>query len=186
MDRPHRRARRAPGARLAGLVAALALLVAALALPSVHAAFSATTGTPTNSLAADRLQPPSGLVASRNCTYAPIVLRGALASTELSPLTLSPPPGTAAGDVLVAQVAYYGTSPITASLGIACQHGAGLSAAELLATADTALYAAKAGGRDQARMAGAEGPVSGVAVDEATVTRIPLPPVPTPRAHAAL
>ncbi|SDX97308.1 hypothetical protein SAMN05660209_01698 [Geodermatophilus africanus] len=114
MDRPHRRARRAPGARLAGLVAALALLVAALALPSVHAAFSATTGTPTNSLAADRLQPPSGLVASRNCTYAPIVLRGALASTELSPLTLIPPPGTAAGDVLVAQVAYYGTSPLTA------------------------------------------------------------------------
>jgi hypothetical protein len=114
MDGPHRRVRRAPGARLAGLVAALALLVAALALPSVHAAFSATTGTPTNSLAADRLQPPSGLAATQNCTYAPIVLRGALASTEMSPLTLSPPPGTAAGDVLVAQVAYYGTSPITA------------------------------------------------------------------------
>jgi hypothetical protein len=117
MDGPHRRVRRAPGARLAGLVAALGLLVTVLALPSVHAAFSATTGTPTNSLAADRLQPPSGLVATQNCSYAPIVLRGALSSTRVSPLTLSPPPGTAAGDVLVAQVAYYGTSSITAPSG---------------------------------------------------------------------
>jgi diguanylate cyclase (GGDEF)-like protein len=74
--------------------------------------------------------------------------------------------------------------PITASLGIACQHGAGLSAAELLATADTALYAAKAGGRDRAHLAGAEGPVTGDAVDEPIVARIPLPPVPT-RARAA-
>ncbi len=75
--------------------------------------------------------------------------------------------------------------PITASLGIACQHGAGLSAAELLATADTALYAAKAGGRDRAHLAGAEGPVTGDAVDEPIVARISLPPVPS-RAHAAL
>jgi diguanylate cyclase (GGDEF)-like protein len=74
--------------------------------------------------------------------------------------------------------------PVTASLGIACQHGAGLSAAELLATADTALYAAKAGGRDRAHLAGAEGPVTGDAVDEPIVARIPLPPVPT-RARAA-
>ena len=114
MKGPHRRVRRVPGARLVGLVAALGLLVAVLALPSAHTAFSATTGTPANSLAADRLQPPSGLAVTQTCSYRPIVLRGALASTEVSPLTLSPPPGTAAGDVLVAQVAYYGTSPITA------------------------------------------------------------------------
>jgi hypothetical protein len=115
MDGPHRRARRVPRARPVGLVAALgALLVAVLALPSAHTAFSATSGTPVNSLAADHLRPLSGLAVTQACSYAPVVLRGALASTELSPLTLSPPPGTAAGDVLVAQVAYYGTSPITA------------------------------------------------------------------------
>jgi diguanylate cyclase (GGDEF)-like protein len=71
--------------------------------------------------------------------------------------------------------------PITASLGIACQHGAGLSAAELLATADTALYAAKAGGRDRAHLAGVEGPVTGGATDL-------VPPIPVPRPveeHAA-
>jgi two-component system, cell cycle response regulator len=64
--------------------------------------------------------------------------------------------------------------PITASLGIACQRGAGLSAAELLATADTALYAAKAGGRDRAHLAGVEGPVTGGATDL-------VPPIPVPR-----
>jgi len=72
--------------------------------------------------------------------------------------------------------------PITASLGIACQHGAGLAAAELLATADTALYAAKAGGRDRAHLAGVEGPVTGGAADL-------VPPIPVPRpvgVHAAL
>ena len=117
MDGPHRRVRRAPGARLVGLAAALGLLVAVLALPSVHAAFSAVTGTPTNSLAADSLRPPSGLAVTQTCSYAPIVVRGALASTGISPLSLSPPSGTQAGDVLVAQVAYYGASTITAPSG---------------------------------------------------------------------
>jgi hypothetical protein len=117
VDGPHRRARRVLRARRVGPVAALGLLVAVLALPSAHTAFSATSGTPVNSLAADHLHPPSGLTATHTCSYAPVVLRGALASTEVSPLRLSPPPGTAAGDVLVAQVAYYGTSPITAPGG---------------------------------------------------------------------
>ncbi|WP_448621177.1 fibronectin type III domain-containing protein [Geodermatophilus sp. URMC 65] len=117
MDEPDRRARRVPGAGAVGLVAALGLLVAVLALPSVHTAFSATRGTLPSSLAADQLQPPSGLTVTQTCSYAPIALRGALASTGTSPLALSPPAGTQAGDVLVAQVAYYGTSPLTAPSG---------------------------------------------------------------------
>lgn len=117
MDEPDRRARRVPGARAVGLLAALGLLVAVLALPSVHTAFSATRGTLPSSLAADQLQPPSGLTVRQTCSYAPIALRGALASTTMSPLALSPPVGTQAGDVLVAQVAYYGTSPLTAPSG---------------------------------------------------------------------
>ena len=114
MDRPHRRVRRAPRATLVGLVAALGSFVAVLALPSVHTAFSATTGTPDNSLVADWLRSPSGLVVTQTCSYAPIAVRGALASTGPSPLSLSPPSGTQAGDVLVAQVAWYGASTITA------------------------------------------------------------------------
>jgi hypothetical protein len=114
MDGLHRRARRVPRTRPAGLVAALGLLVAVLALPSAHSAFSAATGTPGNSLRTDWLRPPSGLAVSQTCSYAPIAVRGALASTSTSPLSLSPPSGTQAGDVLVAQVTWYGTSTITA------------------------------------------------------------------------
>src|SRR3712207_9396384 len=82
MDGPHRRARRVPGVRLVGLVTALGLLVAVLTLPSAYSAFSATTGNRANSLAADRLQPPSGLTVTQTCSYAPIAMRGALASTR--------------------------------------------------------------------------------------------------------
>jgi diguanylate cyclase (GGDEF)-like protein len=75
--------------------------------------------------------------------------------------------------------------PITASLGIACRRGAGLSGAELLAAADTALYAAKGGGRDQARLAGVEGPVTGALVDAVPLPRPAAPPEPvrTPAAR---
>ena len=112
MDEPDRRTRRVPGVLLVGLVAALGLLVAVLALPSVDTAFSATRGTLPSSFATDRLQPPGGLTVTQTCTYAPIVLQGSPSSTKVSPLELSPPTGTLAGDVLVAQVAYYGTSTV--------------------------------------------------------------------------
>jgi hypothetical protein len=112
MDEADRRTRRVPGVRLAGLVAVLGLLVAVLALPSVDTAFSATRGTLPSSLATDRLQPPGGLTVTQTCTYAPIVLQGSPSSTKVTPLELSPPTGTLAGDVLVAQVAYYGTSTV--------------------------------------------------------------------------
>jgi diguanylate cyclase (GGDEF)-like protein len=68
---------------------------------------------------------------------------------------------------------------ITASLGIACSPLGGVSCDELLAAADTALYAAKAGGRDQARLAGVEGPVTGDAAE-----LVPLPR--SAGAHAAI
>jgi two-component system cell cycle response regulator len=77
-----------------------------------------------------------------------------------------------------------GPRPITASLGIASRPAQGHTGPALLAAADEALYAAKEGGRDQARVAGREGPVTGVLVDDdvrpATV-RSDLPPLPVPR-----
>ncbi|WP_448614211.1 diguanylate cyclase [Modestobacter sp. URMC 112] len=83
-------------------------------------------------------------------------------------------PGTEAGDAVgIAQRVREalsridGPRAVTASLGIACRPHAGLTGAELLAAADKALYASKEGGRDQARIAGLEGPVTGVAVDSA-------------------
>jgi len=119
MDGPHRRVLRAPGASLVGLAAVLGLLVAVLALPSAHTAFSARTGTPANSLAADRLQPPSGLTATQSCSTTPsVAFRGATTATGGTSLTLSPPATTQAGDVLLAQVAQrYGATTVTAPSG---------------------------------------------------------------------
>ena len=61
--------------------------------------------------------------------------------------------------VLAAVRAITEPRPMTASLGISCLAEHGRSATELLAAADRALYAAKAGGRDQARVAGDRGPL---------------------------
>jgi two-component system cell cycle response regulator len=72
-----------------------------------------------------------------------------------------------------------GPRPVTASLGIACRPVHGLTGAELLAAADAALYRAKEGGRDQAQLAGQEGPVGGVDVEPQVAVQ--LPSVPAPR-----
>ena len=54
---------------------------------------------------------------------------------------------------------------ITASLGIALRPVHGVTGPDLLAAADAALYVAKESGRDQARVAGREGPVVGGETD---------------------
>jgi len=78
-----------------------------------------------------------------------------------------------------------GPRTITASLGIASWPAHGSTGPELLAAADSALYEAKEGGRDQARVAGREGPVTGRSVDEDGEDVRPLDvravPVPRPR-----
>jgi hypothetical protein len=73
---------------------------------------------------------------------------------------------------------------ITASLGIASWPVHGGTGPELLAAADGALYAAKEGGRDQARVAGREGPVTGGGTELPDDVRPIDPrtvPVPVPR-----
>lgn len=72
-----------------------------------------------------------------------------------------------------------GPRAVTASLGIACRPDAGVTGAELLAAADAALYASKAGGRDQARVSGVGGPVG--AQDGGRHAA----PVPVPRVEAS-
>jgi hypothetical protein len=118
MDGPHRRVRRAPGARLAGLVAALGLLVAVLTLPTASSAFSAATTNPASTLAADRLQPPSGLTATRSCTSRTIEFRAATRAAGSGSLVLPTPSGVSAGDLLVAQVTNWGGPvPLTPPAG---------------------------------------------------------------------
>lgn len=92
--------------RLAVLGAAVALLLAVLALPSAHSAFSATAGTAANTLTADQLSPPSGLTATQSCPTLPAVAPRGTATTATggSSVVLSPPATTQAGDVLLAQV----------------------------------------------------------------------------------
>ena len=94
--------------RLPALVAVLALVVAVLALPPASAAFRATTSNPANSLAADRLQPPSGLTATTSCVSSTIGFRAATKAAGSGSLVLPTPPGTTAGDLLVAQVSNWG------------------------------------------------------------------------------
>jgi two-component system cell cycle response regulator len=71
-----------------------------------------------------------------------------------------------------------GPRAITASLGIASLPAQGVTGPELLAAADQALYAAKEGGRDQARLAGREGPVTGADVDDVRPIDVRALPVP--------
>ena len=75
-----------------------------------------------------------------------------------------------------------GPRTITASLGIATWPAHGQTGPELLAAADAALYEAKEGGRDQARLAGRAGPVTGHGVEDGDEVRpldvrtVPVPP----------
>jgi diguanylate cyclase (GGDEF)-like protein len=82
-----------------------------------------------------------------------------------------------------------GPRTITASLGIAGWPAHGSTGPELLAAADGALYEAKEGGRDQARVAGREGPVTGGPADPLDDVRPVDPrsvPVPAPRAPSGV
>jgi diguanylate cyclase (GGDEF)-like protein len=78
-----------------------------------------------------------------------------------------------------------GPRTITASLGIAGLPAHGTAGPELLAAADAALYEAKEGGRDQARVAGREGPVTGGDLDDVRPLDPRSVPVPRPSTSAA-
>jgi hypothetical protein len=114
MTRSRRRARRLPRRALAAVACAVALLTLTVVLPGASARFSSVTSNPAGAWATDGVAPPTALVAAQTCTQTPITFRGATASTSQSPLSLSRPSATQAGDVLVAQVTYYGASTISA------------------------------------------------------------------------
>jgi len=75
----------------------------------------------------------------------------------------------AASRVLAALRRVSGPRAVTASVGVSCLPQHGWTGGELLAAADEALYAAKAGGRDQARFAGEDLPLPEPEVPDASV-----------------
>ncbi len=104
---------------LPALVAALALVAAVLTLPTVSTAFSARTANSANALAADLLQPPSGLTATQSCSPSTITYLNASTAAGVGSMTLPTPSGISPGDVLVAQVGNKGggTATLTAPAG---------------------------------------------------------------------
>ncbi|MBM7807359.1 hypothetical protein JOD57_003196 [Geodermatophilus bullaregiensis] len=109
-----RRPRQLPRRVLAAVVGALGLLALTVLLPGASARFTSVTANPAGAWATDGVAAPTGLTAVQTCTRTPITFRGATTATSQSPLTLSPPATTQVGDVLVAQVAYYGAATISA------------------------------------------------------------------------
>jgi hypothetical protein len=86
-------------------LACLVLLVVPATFPLASAAFTGSTADVTNSATTATLAPPSALGVGQTCAAGPgIAARGTTSTTGLSSLTLTPPAGTVAGDLLVAQV----------------------------------------------------------------------------------
>ena len=104
---------------LPALVAALALVAAVLTLPTASASFTSTTANSANALAADLLQPPSGLTATQSCSPSTITYLNASTAAGVGSMTLPTPSGISPGDVLVAQVGNKGggTATLTAPAG---------------------------------------------------------------------
>ena len=94
MHRPAHALRRGAPAALVGVLVCVLVMVALTALlPPTHAAFSATTATPANTLSADQLAPPSGLSAVQTCSTPPLIAFRA-ADTPLGEALLSSPADT--------------------------------------------------------------------------------------------
>lgn len=115
---PGRRGLRA--ALVAG--AALGVVVALAGLGGAQAAFSATTANPGDAFATAQLQPPSGLSVTQSCTSPPTITHrpysAATGTGGVTSISIAPPTGTSAGDVLIAQIAYRdGAETITTPSG---------------------------------------------------------------------
>lgn len=118
-QRPSTPGRRGLRAALVAGAAALGLVVSLAGFGGAHAAFSATTANTGDALATAQLQPPSGLTVAQTCSSTPTITHrpysGASGTTSVS---ITPPTGTTAGDVLVAQIGYRdGAETITAPSG---------------------------------------------------------------------
>jgi hypothetical protein len=86
-------------------VLCLGLLVLPASFPLASAAFAGSTADSANSVSTATVAAPSSLVATQTCAAGPgISARASTVATGLSSLTLTPPAGTVAGDLLVAQV----------------------------------------------------------------------------------
>jgi hypothetical protein len=97
---------------------AMGAVGAPAAFPSTSAVFSATTSGTGNDVTAGDIAPPTALAVTQSCSSvsAP-VHRGSSSTTGVTTLTIPIPAGTAAGDVMIAQVMNRNTATLTAPAG---------------------------------------------------------------------
>lgn len=112
-----RRARPRIGFAVAALVSVTGLAVPAV-LPTTSAAFSAVTAGTGNDVTAADIAPPSGFAVTQSCPAVPApAYRGSSSASGVTTLTIPVPAGTAAGDVMIAQVMNRNTATLTAPAG---------------------------------------------------------------------
>lgn len=127
MDQPYRRTGRGRGLSLVRLCLGMAVLVTPAMFPVAAASFTGSTSDNGNLVASAEVAAPAGLSVVQTCAPGPgITLRSATSADDddhdaaaNNVLTLITPPGTAANDVLIAQVSNRGgfTSTLSAPSG---------------------------------------------------------------------
>lgn len=98
----------------------LGLLAVPATFPSASATFTGATANDVNAVSTAELEPPSAVSATQVCTVGPGITSDgrSRSATGVSSLTLTPPDGTVAGDLLVAQVTNRdGASSLTVPAG---------------------------------------------------------------------
>ena len=130
--------------RVAGV---LAVLLLPATFPTASATFTGATSVDGGSVAAADLAPPTGLAVTQTCAPGPgITFLARSTATGTDTVTIPLPAGTAANDVLLAQVAFRGaTRTITAPSGWApLRHDTSVNAGVTSNAANSAVFWKKA------------------------------------------
>ncbi|SDC48757.1 hypothetical protein SAMN05660690_1624 [Geodermatophilus telluris] len=101
-----RRPRRLPRRALAAVACAVALLALTAGQPGAAARFTSVTGNPAGAWATDGVAAPTGFSAAPTCVTTAITFRAATTATGTGTLTLTVPPGTVPGDLLLVHIAH--------------------------------------------------------------------------------
>jgi hypothetical protein len=157
----------------------IAVLLAPAAFPLASATFTGGTSTDASSVTAADLAPPTGLAVTQTCAAGPgIAFRARTTATGLDGVTVPLPAGTAADDLLLAQVAHrQDVRTISAPSGwTLLTHNTAINAGVTGSAATSAVYWKKAGAAEPASAtftlpAGADLPVAGIIASYSGVHR---------------
>ena len=200
MDRSGTRRTRGGRALLVRCLLALLVLAAPSTFPPADAAFTASTSDTGNLLSTTDIAAPSGFAATQTCSTPAITFRAATSASSPSggTLVLPVPPGTQAGDILIAHVTnrYDASSGLTVSngtwtaIGARTTRGSGASGItgaaywKLATASEPTSYTVTLGGGNTSDMAGGlatytgvhtTSPVNDVVVTSGSGTSIALP-----------